>query len=687
MKFATGLCRIVRCPVTLRRSMAGALAGALALGLALNASVGAAAEDIVPPNANLKADGIPTITKALADRVAAYTDFRGHGFVDWHPKRREMLVVHRAKDANTPQLFLLRSPGAALEPITRFPEPVVEGKFDPIDGRFIVFAKDAGGNEAARIYRLDLGDTGLPAPGAEPVLLSSPDERSDFTFNTRGDRVLIASVPLDRTAQGGKREQVMTHLTLIDPRAPGTGRRVADLPGGGWFAFRFSPDDQTLVALQYRSATDASVWRMNVATGEREQLLPRPGESRKAMYLGFDFSADGKTLYLVTNEAGEFTQFARFDLETRTLTMLSSHIPWDTERFGLSEDGKRLFAVFNQDGTDVLRWFDPVSGREISGPAPTGLGAINGGAWHRTRVSELAFARRTPTSPGDVYSIDAATGETVRWTTAAAAIDTAAFVEPEIVRWKSFDGREISGILHLPPARFGGRRPVLVAIHGGPEGQATVGFLGRWNYFLNEMGVAILEPNVRGSSGYGKTFLELDNGMKREDSVKDIGALLDWLPAHPRLDAQRVMVEGGSYGGYMSLAVLTHYSDRLRGGVDEVGISHFVTFLNNTESYRRDLRRVEYGDERQPEMKQFMETIAPLNNAHRIKVPLMVVHGKNDPRVPYTEAEQIVARVRQNGVPVWYLLADNEGHGFARKNNADYKFYALIRFMETYLLP
>lgn len=662
------------------------------LALALNTSSIAAVEatataDVIAPNANLKADGIPAIPKALADRVAAYTDFRGHGFVDWHPKRREMLVVHRALGANTPQLFLLRAPGSALEPVTRFPEPVFEGAFDPKDGRFLVFSKDAGGNEAARIYRLDLGANGLPAAGAEPVMLSSPDERSEFTFNTKGDQVLIASVPLDRTAQGGKREQVMTHLTLVDPMKPEAARRIAELPGGGWFAFRFSPDDQSMVFLQYRSATDAAVWRMNIATGEREQLLPRPGDKRTAMYAGFDFSADGKTLYLVTNEAGEFTQFARFDVEAKALTMLSGHIPWDTKRFGLSEDGKRLYAIFNQDGTDVLRWFDPSSGREVSGPAPAGLGTISGAAWHRTRTSELAFARRTPKSPGDIYSIDAATGETVRWTTPAAAIDTSAFVEPEIVRWKSFDGREISGILHLPPARFSGPRPVLIAIHGGPEGQATVGFMGRWNYFLNEMGVAILEPNVRGSSGYGKTFLELDNGMKREDSVKDIGALLDWLPTHPRLDAKRVMVEGGSYGGYMSLASLTHYSDRLRCGIDEVGISHFVTFLNNTESYRRDLRRVEYGDERQADMKQFMDLIAPLNNAHRIKVPLMVVHGKNDPRVPYTEAEQIVDRVRANGVPVWYLLADNEGHGFARKNNADFKFYAMIRFMETYLLP
>jgi dipeptidyl aminopeptidase/acylaminoacyl peptidase len=203
---------------------------------------------------------------------------------------------------------------------------------------------------------------------------------------------------------------------------------------------------------------------------------------------------------------------------------------------------------------------------------------------------------------------------------------------------------------------------------------------------VQELGVAVLRPNVRGSSGFGKTFLALDNGMLREDSVKDIGALLDWIAQQPGLDAQRVMVSGGSYGGYMSLAVSAHYAERIAGAVDDVGISHFVTFLTNTESYRRDLRRVEYGDERDPAMREFLHRISPLTNAHRIRKPLFVVQGRNDPRVPYTEAEQIVERVRANGTPVWYLRAENEGHGFARKENADFRFYAMVKFVETVLL-
>jgi dipeptidyl aminopeptidase/acylaminoacyl peptidase len=200
------------------------------------------------------------------------------------------------------------------------------------------------------------------------------------------------------------------------------------------------------------------------------------------------------------------------------------------------------------------------------------------------------------------------------------------------------------------------------------------------------LGVAILLPNVRGSSGFGKTFLAADNGFSREDSVKDIGALLDWLPTQPDLDPKRVMVAGGSYGGYMSLAVATKYSDRIRAAIDIVGISNFVSFLERTESYRRDLRRVEYGDERDPQMREFLQKISPTTNAQKIKVPLFVIHGQNDPRVPLNEAQQIVQAVRQNGVPVWYLMAKDEGHGFSKKRNIDYQFYATVMFVREFLL-
>ena len=290
-------------------------------------------------------------------------------------------------------------------------------------------------------------------------------------------------------------------------------------------------------------------------------------------------------------------------------------------------------------------------------------------------------------SPSDVYSIDVASGTLERWTESeTGGLNAASFSEPELVRWKSFDGKTISGFLYKPASRFSGPRPVVINIHGGPEGQSRPGFQGRSNFYMDELGVAVLYPNVRGSTGFGKSFVKLDNGVLREDSVKDIGALLDWIPTRKDLDASRVMVTGGSYGGYMTLAVATHYDAKLRCALDVVGISNFVTFLQNTESYRRDLRRVEYGDERDPKMKEHLLRISPANNAHKITKPLFVVQGRNDPRVPYTESEQMVATIKKNGGPVWYVLANDEGHGFAKKKNQDFQFYATVAFVREHLL-
>ena len=286
-----------------------------------------------------------------------------------------------------------------------------------------------------------------------------------------------------------------------------------------------------------------------------------------------------------------------------------------------------------------------------------------------------------------MYSLTPRNNQVTRWTESElGGLVASDLVEPRLATWTTFDGREISGFYYRPPARFPGKRPVLINIHGGPEGQTRPGFIGRSNFFLNELGVALIYPNVRGSTGYGKTFVGLDNGMKREDSVRDIGGLLDWIAQQPELDAARVMVTGGSYGGYMALAVATNYNERIRCALDVVGISNYNTFLKNTESYRRDLRRVEYGDERQAEMAAFFEKTAPLNNAHKITKPLFVVQGGNDPRVPRTESEQMVARVKSNNTPVWYLMATDEGHGFAQKSNVDFQFYATVVFMKEFLI-
>jgi dipeptidyl aminopeptidase/acylaminoacyl peptidase len=341
--------------------------------------------------------------------------------------------------------------------------------------------------------------------------------------------------------------------------------------------------------------------------------------------------------------------------------------------------------VTNEDGASVLRILEVETGKEtkVSGLA---LGTIGALSWHEDG-HDLAFTFSSARSPSDVYAYDASTGKLERWTESeTGGLNAGTFSEPELVRWKSFDGKTISGFLYKPPARFAGKHPVLINIHGGPESQARPGFLGRTNYYLNELGVAVVSPNVRGSSGFGKTFVKLDNGYKREDSVKDIGALLDWIKTRPDLDADRIMVTGGSYGGFMTLASAVAYNDRIRCSLDVVGISNFVTFLERTEAYRRDLRRVEYGDERDPKMRAFLIKISPLTNASKITKPLFVVQGANDPRVPRNESEQMVATIKKNGGAVWYLVGKDEGHGFSKKRNQDFQFYATVAFLQESLL-
>ncbi|MBT9501864.1 MAG: S9 family peptidase [Burkholderiaceae bacterium] len=663
------------------RSLLGQPLLAVLLSLLLPLATQAQEAAVLKPNANLVAQGIPDIPTQLVEQVGRYTDFRGHSFVDWHPQKREMLISHRKAGANTVQLYLLRSPMAEPEQLTDSADTVRQGSFEPISGKYVVFERSSGGNEANQLYRLDLATK-------EVTLLTDPAERHDLqTWLHKSSRLLTTSVPLDKTAQGGSRASVDTIIRLMDPLEPKAVRTLATLPGGGWGVGAASRDDKQVALTRYLSANESEVWLLDLASGKTRQVLPAPAAGAiKASHFAGGFTTDNKGLYVVSDRAGEFRELMRYDLAKGSLQRLTRHIPWDVDNASLSHDGRLVAAQLNVDGRNELRLFDGKTLKELPAPALP-EGSVSSALFH-PRAKELALATNGSKGPSQIYTLSTAGGKLEQWTQAYAppGVDMSSFPPQQIVRWKSFDGQTISGLLSTPPARFTGKRPVMVLIHGGPEGQATVGFLNRYNYYVNELGIALLQPNVRGSSGYGKTFLSLDDGYKREDSVKDIGALFDWIATQPNLDASRVLVTGGSYGGYMSLAVSTHYADRIAGAIDVVGISNFVSFLQNTESYRRDLRRVEYGDERDPAMRAFMEKISPLNNAGKITKPLFVVQGKNDPRVPFTEAEQIVAKARENKTPVWYLRAENEGHGFARKENADFQFYATVLFLQRTLL-
>jgi dipeptidyl aminopeptidase/acylaminoacyl peptidase len=641
-----------------------------ALALAAAATLTPAAQQAPPrtiaPTGNLVVDGLPPIPASLADEVSRYTESRPAGFAGWHPIRREMLVSTRF--GNTPQIHQVKMAGGARTQLTFYNEPVRTATFEPTQGRYFIFGKDVGGNEFGQLYRYDAGDgkTTLLTDGGR-------SQNGGVAWSTKGDRIAYGS-----TRRNGTDRDVY----VMDPANPASDRLVMQASGGGWAALDWSPDDRRLLVIEFLSISKTNIHLLDVASGKRTPLTD-PAES--VAYLGAAFSGDGKGVYVATDKGSEFQRLGYIDLATKQYTPLTTDLAWDVEGFDLSPDGKTIAFATNEAGVSKLYLFDTASrrSRPVTG-APAGvIGAI---AWHRNN-RDLAFSMGSARSTSDVYSLDAASGQVARWTEGElGGLVAADLAEPELIRWKSFDGLEISGFLYRAPATFAGRRPVIVNIHGGPEGQSRPGFIGRNNYFVNELGISMIYPNVRGSTGFGKTFVGLDNGVKREDSVKDIGALLDWIAARPDLDAGRVMVTGGSYGGYMTLAVSTHYSSRLKAAVDVVGISNFATFLKNTESYRRDLRRAEYGDERDPTIAAFFEQIAPLNNAAKIAHPLFVVQGGNDPRVPLTEAEQMVARVKQNGKPVWYLMAKDEGHGFAKKSNADFQFYATVMFVRQYLL-
>ncbi|HSD28977.1 MAG TPA: S9 family peptidase [Vicinamibacteria bacterium] len=623
---------------------------------------------VIRPADNLVTDGIPEIPAAIAEAVGRYTEFRSAGFAGWHPSRREMLISTRFGD--TPQIHEVRMPGGARRQLTFFPDRVGGASWPRRSEDYFLFAKDRGGDEFVQIHRLDVatGTITMISDGGRSQNYPGP-------WSHQGDRLAFSS-----TRRNGADRDVY----VMDPRDPATARLLLEVKGGGWGPADWSPDDSKLLVSENISVNETYVWSVDVATGAKT-LVTAKGGPEKVAYGGPRWSADGKGIYVTTDRDSEFHRLTHVDLATGKHTYLTSHIPWDVEGFEPSPDGKTIAFETNEEGSSVLHLLDTATGEEKPAPKlPVGL--FGGLEWHNNG-RDLGLAHTSPRSPADAYSVDVATGKVERWTESeTGGLNAQAFSEPELVRWKSFDGRTISGFLYKPPARFTGPRPVVVEIHGGPEGQSRPGFQGRDNYLLDELGVAILNPNVRGSTGFGKSFVKLDNGVLREDSVKDVGALLDWIPSRSDLDASRVMVTGGSYGGYMTLAVATHYDAKIRCSLDVVGISNFVTFLQNTEAYRRDLRRVEYGDERDPTMREFLLRIAPANNASKIAKPLFVVQGKNDPRVPWTESEQMVATVKKNGGPVWYLLADDEGHGFAKKKNQDFQFYATVAFMKAHLL-
>jgi len=620
-----------------------------------------APEPAVARPAALTAEAMPPIPLALAERVRPYLEARGAGFAGWDPKTRAVLISTRF--ANVSQLHRVAMPMGARTQISFEAEPV-RGSYAPVKGDIILVSKDRGGDEYFQIHTLKDGRL---------TLLTDGKSRNEINaWSNDGALVGFSST---------RRNGVDSDLYVMDPRDPASVRMVHESKGGGWAITAFSPDNRTAYVVDYNSVQDIDLYRLDLATGA---MTPIGDPRAQIAYGGARVGKDG-TLWVTSDAGADFRRLGRLDPVTGTFTPVTREA-WDVDSFDISNDGKTIVYEVNAAGSDALRILDVASGkvRKVDTLPAGQIGGLEIAPW-----GEIGFSFSSAKSAADVWSLNPKTMQLTRWTQSeTGGLDPQVNVEPRIVTTKSFGGLEVSGLLYMPdPARFPGKRPLIVSVHGGPEGQSVAGFQGRNNYYLNELGIGVFYPNVRGSTGFGKTFVSLDNGpFKREDSVRDMAALIDAVRSDAAVDPARIGLTGGSYGGYMCYAAAVQLKDKLTATQCTVAISNFVSFLENTNPYRQDLRRVEYGDERIPEQRAKLTEISPLTRVGEITKPMFVITGANDPRVPKSEADQMVAAIRANGGEAWHLVAADEGHGFAKKANSDYAFLAQLVFWKKYLL-
>jgi len=637
------------------------------IALILSISVPALAQEaVLPIPANVKAEGVPPIPLQLVDAVSRYGEFRSADLLDWHPTERRMLVS--TAFGNVPQIHEVRGPGAARTQLTFYRDGVSGGAWFAPSGKYFVFRKDtSGGGEAQQLFRFD------PASGAATLLTDGKSRNGAPAFATR--KGLIA---YESTRRDGRNRDIF----VMNPENPVSDRMLAQLEGT-WEVLDWSPDDRELLVLEsVSSSSETYLWRMDSTTGARTAVTTRGG--RHVLWTDARFSHDGRSIYALGDRESEQQRLWRYETAANRWEPVTSEDDV-IEAFSESPDGRRIAVVVDRDAMSHLQILDG-NGKRVRVSPKLPAGVISRVAWH-PRGDLLAFVYAGARTFNDVYTLDPSKGGVERWTTSemgGANQDSLPDAEP--IKWNSFDGLSISGILYRPPAHFTGPRPVIINIHGGPELRERPRALGRSNYFRNEMGIAIIYPNVRGSVGFGRAFEERDDGRKRADVVKDIGALLDWIATQPTLDRNRVMLTGASYGGYLSLLAAVEYGDRIRCVFEGFGMSDLVTFLESTEESRRADRNTEYGDPADPEMRQFLKSISPLTHAARLKVPLFVAQGGRDTRVPILQSEAMVQAVRQNNTPLWYVVYSDAGHlQFTRATN-DFNTYAWVMFVQQFLL-
>jgi dipeptidyl aminopeptidase/acylaminoacyl peptidase len=631
---------------------------------------------------NLVLEGIPPRDPAMTERLGRYLNGRNAKFLDWQADGA-LLVATRFGDVD--QVHRVYTPLGDREQLTFFPEPITVAAANP---NGFAFLKDKGGDENWQVYYYRNSDR------STRLLTDGKSRNENPVWAHDGKRLAFES---------NARDPASHDIFVVDIDSNTPARLAIAGKQDEWFPLDWSPDDTKLLLQQYVSINESYLFVADVNTGavtplddadsdkqskttgkRKSRKVDRKGDGKVGIRAA-KFAPDGRGVYIVSDEDGEFASLFYYDPVTGEKRPISPEgAVWDVDAFDVSPDGRFIAYVMNEDGRNRLTVIDQQLKLDL---VPPGVpdGRISELRFDRSG-KKLAFSAESAQSPRDAYVYDLSKSALDRWTRSEVGpVDPNTFVPAELVHYPTWDRvagkqRMLSAFLYLP--KKPGPHPVLISIHGGPEDQYQPGFEPFFQFLVNELGYAVIAPNVRGSSGYGKTFVKLDNGILREDAVKDIGSLLVWIGVQPVLDRDRVVVMGGSYGGYMSLATLVSYSDRLRGGVDVVGISNFNTFLNNTSAYRQDLRRQEYGDERDPKMRAFFSRISPFNNSTSIRRPLLVVQGLNDPRVPASESEQMVARVRANGGEAWYLAAKDEGHGFRKKSNRDFYMETVATFLE-----
>ncbi|HUA89510.1 MAG TPA: alpha/beta fold hydrolase [Steroidobacteraceae bacterium] len=649
-----------------RRAL-GALAAACLLSLAASAQTPPPAPNpaISPTHrerGTLVYEGIPPTDPALAARLERYLDSRGATFLDW---TADGSLLIKTRFGETEQLHRVAGPGAAREQLTFSSDPVEWGRAARVGGGAL-FWRDRAGDDNYQIFYL--------APDGQTRALTSGDFiHGSPVWAHDGKRVAF---------YGNERDGLSYDIYLADVSVNTPPQLLIGGREDAWYPLDWSADDSRLLVWKYVSGSESYLYLADVATGALTPLEAKPaaGGIRRAK-----FGPDGRSVYVLTDEDSEFAAVRLKDPVTHENRRVTPELNWDVEDFDVSPDGRYLAYLVDEDGRSRLNVLDLQAKQDL---APAGLPEGHLGNVRFDREGKrLAFSVESPTAPRDAYVFDLEHGKLERWThSEIGPLDPKSLVAPELVKFPTWDRvnghpRLLSAWLYRP-AHPSGPTPVIISLHGGPEAQARPEWDPFVQFLVNELGYTVLAPNVRGSAGYGKTFLSLDNGMLREDALRDVGSLLVWIGVQPGLDREHVVVMGGSYGGYLTLAALISYGERLKGGVDVAGISDFVSFLRNTSPYRRDLRRSEYGDERDLHMRVFLERISPLNSAARIKKPLLVVAGVNDPRVPLSESEQLVWRVRNAGGEVWYLTAKEEGHDFRRKSDRDAYLEVAADFLE-----